>query len=215
MAGWFLLIFSFFSLSTLVSSFHSTHPTPHPVALFLDLTPTHASTDIPIELESETVDLSAFRSLWPLEGEELLPEESAERNDEATYNVDMSHVDQLMTMGFSRNRSIRALQNTGNSGAEVAMEWLFSKMDDACMSLGWEWRRWRPPSFSMIALALDEPIVAQPAAATAVNPAQVQSLQDMGFTAQQARKALKETVCGTANWIRIVGGGSGCCGVLW
>ena len=36
----------------------------------------------------------------------------------------------LTGMGFSENRSKRALINTNHSGAEAAMEWLFSHMED-------------------------------------------------------------------------------------
>jgi uncharacterized UBP type Zn finger protein len=47
--------------------------------------------------------------------------------------VDEAALEQLMAMGFSLNRSTRALLAT-KSGAEAAMEWLFSKMDDSCTS---------------------------------------------------------------------------------
>lgn len=35
-----------------------------------------------------------------------------------------------MAMGFGINRCKRALSNTGNNGAEVAMNWLFEHMED-------------------------------------------------------------------------------------
>jgi len=37
-----------------------------------------------------------------------------------------------MEMGFSRNRCVRAIMATDNNGAEVAMNWLFERMDDPC-----------------------------------------------------------------------------------
>lgn len=42
-------------------------------------------------------------------------------------------MEQLMAMGFPRNRCMRALINTGNNGAEVAMNWLFEHMEDPGM----------------------------------------------------------------------------------
>lgn len=47
--------------------------------------------------------------------------------------MDEAAVEQLMAMGFPRNRCMRALINTGNNGAEVAMNWLFEHMEDPGM----------------------------------------------------------------------------------
>jgi ubiquitin carboxyl-terminal hydrolase 5/13 len=33
-------------------------------------------------------------------------------------------------MGFSENRCSRAIINTGNTGVEVAMNWIFEHMED-------------------------------------------------------------------------------------
>lgn len=52
----------------------------------------------------------------------------------AEPSVDEAAVEQLMAMGFPRNRCMRALINTGNNGAEVAMNWLFEHMEDPGMS---------------------------------------------------------------------------------
>ena len=61
------------------------------------------------------------------ENEELLPE-SASAAAEPTF--DQAALDQLLAMGFPENRCKRAMMNTGNSGAEAAMNWLFEHMED-------------------------------------------------------------------------------------
>lgn len=83
-------------------------------------------------------------------GEELLPEEPKASGKYgcrdvilihlmtfwfiiAEPSVDEAAVEQLMAMGFPRNRCMRALINTGNNGAEVAMNWLFEHMEDPGM----------------------------------------------------------------------------------
>lgn len=82
-------------------------------------------------------------------------------------------------MGFPRNRAERAVFTTKNAGAEVAMNWLLEHMEDA---------------------DIDQPLVPPQSAApskpqqAAPNPEMVENLTQMGFTAAQARKALKETV---------------------
>lgn len=81
-------------------------------------------------------------------------------------------------MGFSENRCKRALFNTGHNGADLAMNWMFEHMEDP---------------------DIDDPL---PAASsnttsnTASGPSddQIATLQEMGFSAQQAKKALHETV---------------------
>ncbi|ORE19494.1 ubiquitinyl hydrolase [Rhizopus microsporus] len=104
-------------------------------------------------------------------GEELLPEESKPNTGGVTFN--QSDIDQLMAMGFSENRCKRALMNTGHNGAEVAMNWMFEHMEDP---------------------DIDDPLPTDDNQA-GNNPSDEQTamLQDMGFTAAQARKALRET----------------------
>ena len=131
--------------------------------------------NVPITMTSESVDLSSLKSPWPLPGDEMLAEDAPSAGASNEPQVDEQHVGQLTSMGFSRNRAMRALVATQHAGAEVAMEWLFSKMDD--------------PS-------LDAPLEPQPVASNSAPeaPAElVASLADMGFTAAQAKKALRET----------------------
>jgi ubiquitin carboxyl-terminal hydrolase 5/13 len=89
--------------------------------------------------------------------------------------VDESAVEQLMSMGFPRNRCVRALIKTGNNGPDVAMNWLFEHMDDP---------------------DIDDPIdtAADSGGMSDVSEAQLQGLMDMGFTLAQAKKAMSKTV---------------------
>lgn len=61
---------------------------------------------------------------------------------------------------------------TGNSSADVAMEWLFAHMEDA---------------------DIDSPLVLSSDAAPAVDPEKMSLVEMMGFAPAQARQALKET----------------------
>jgi ubiquitin carboxyl-terminal hydrolase 5/13 len=89
-----------------------------------------------------------------------------------------------MAMGFSENRCKRALLNTGHNGAEVAMNWMFEHMEDP---------------------EIDDPLPTESSDQTE-SPAenQILMLQDMGFTAAQARKALRETVSELKNIFRCI-----------
>ncbi|KAJ7827504.1 hypothetical protein B0H14DRAFT_1230424 [Mycena olivaceomarginata] len=95
----------------------------------------------------------------------------------AAPQFDPAALAQLEGMGFPLIRCQKALLATGNSNAEVAMEWLFAHMEDP---------------------DIDAPI--QPAAGGATGGGgpeptadQIAMLADMGFTSAQARKALRET----------------------
>ncbi|KAI9271509.1 hypothetical protein BDA99DRAFT_297871 [Phascolomyces articulosus] len=104
--------------------------------------------------------------------EELLPEDAPPAAAEPQF--DETAVEQLMAMGFPENRCKRALLNTGNNGAEIAMNWLFEHMEDP---------------------GIDDPLPSQAASGGASGPSeeQIGILCEMGFTPLQAKKALKET----------------------
>ncbi|CDH49949.1 ubiquitin carboxyl-terminal hydrolase 14 [Lichtheimia corymbifera JMRC:FSU:9682] len=124
--------------------------------------------NIEIKFPDGPLQLDKYMSQGQQPGEELLPEEP---KASAEPSVDEAAVEQLMAMGFPRNRCMRALINTGNNGAEVAMNWLFEHMEDP---------------------GIDDPIEAS-GDSGAVSEEQINLLCGMGFSAQQAKKALKET----------------------
>ncbi|XP_024538782.1 ubiquitin carboxyl-terminal hydrolase 14 [Selaginella moellendorffii] len=127
----------------------------------------------------DTIDISHMRGKGLQPGEELLPE----ADDEAEGPVaDEAIVSQLMDMGFPRVRCEKAAIFTSNHGAEPAMEWLLSHMDDPDIDV--------PYSHSSSNANVDENAV--------------QSLVALGFSADLARKALRATGGRTedaAEWI--------------
>ncbi|OWT38601.1 ubiquitin carboxyl-terminal hydrolase 5/13 [Cryptococcus neoformans Bt1] len=81
---------------------------------------------------------------------------------------------QLEAMGFPTVRCQKALLATGNNDAEIAMGWLFEHMEDP---------------------DIDAPIVLGGSKAASNEPSQEQigMIADMGFSHNQARKALRES----------------------
>lgn len=127
---------------------------------------------ISIKFPEGLIQLEKYMSQGQQPGEELLPEEkSSSISGGVSFN--QGDIDQLMAMGFSENRCRRALVNTGHNGAEVAMNWMFEHMDDA---------------------DIDDPLPIEGSAADEPAADQVSMLEEMGFTAAQAKKALRETV---------------------
>lgn len=65
--------------------------------------------------------------------------------------------------------------NTGHNGADIAMNWMFEHMEDP---------------------DIDDPLPATSSNTASAGPSedQISTLQEMGFSAQQAKKALHETV---------------------
>jgi len=115
--------------------------------------------------------LDAYKSNGVQENEVLLPEELSETKPSFTANTDA--LAQLEGMGFPRNRCEKALHATGNSNADVAMEWLFAHMEDS---------------------DIDAPLDIKSGPAGGVDPDKVSSLADMmGFPPTLARQALRET----------------------
>lgn len=133
--------------------------------------------DIPVIVGDKPLDLAEYKSAGPSEGEELLPEDTESK---PAFQANEVALQQLEAMGFSRVRCEKALKATGNSDAETASMWLFEHMEDA---------------------DIDEPMAAAgtsasggaSSAAAAVDPEAIDNLGAMGFSAPQARQALKET----------------------
>lgn len=115
----------------------------------------------------DRVDLTQLQTSGRQEGEVDLPDE--EKGEEIQFDNDA--LSSLIGMGFSENRAKRSLINTDHSGVEAATAWLFAHMEDD---------------------GLDEPIeVKKPV--EDVPGELLNMVTDMGFTENQARKALKNS----------------------
>jgi ubiquitin carboxyl-terminal hydrolase 5/13 len=144
---------------------------------------------IPLIVEDFLV-LDEYKGQGLQEGEQELPDESKQGKlklfsyttplltqpsyPAAEPEVDQAALAQLEGMGFPTIRCKKALLATGGD-PEVATGWLFEHMDDP---------------------DIDAPndMATSSAAVPAADPGLVSMLQDMGFTASQASKALRETV---------------------
>ena len=143
--------------------------------------------DIPVEVGDEVFDMSQYKSSGLQPGEEELPEEAdvGAVNTSGTAAAGAAFVpnevalSQLESMGFPRVRCEKALHATGNSDPESAMTWLFAHMEDT---------------------DIDEPVNHGGGATGAAGSGsggdedtqKIAQLGDMGITAPQARKALRE-----------------------
>ena len=78
--------------------------------------------DMPDEL-----DLSSLRAQGVQEGELLMPEDEAPK-EEIYENAEV--VAQLMEMGFSKEGCRRAVHQTKNAGIDAAMAWVMEHMGD-------------------------------------------------------------------------------------
>lgn len=132
--------------------------------------------DIPVQVGDKPFDMSVYLSPGLQPGEEELPEDADVAGSASISNKFVPNeaaLGQLRSMGFPQVRCEKALHATGNSDAEAAMNWLFSHMDDP---------------------DIDTPIdfgggTNQSSGASEEKIAQ---LAEMGISAPQARKALRE-----------------------
>ena len=130
--------------------------------------------DVPVLVGDESFALDAYLSPGQQLDEEVLPEDAAASNVPAFVPNPEAYA-MLEAMGFPQVRCEKALHATGNSDANAAMEWLFAHMDDP---------------------DIDTPVAlggGTAEAASAADPEKLVMLESMGFSAPQARKALKET----------------------
>lgn len=130
--------------------------------------------DIPVQVSDEPFDMTAYMSAGLQEGEEELPEDSGAdgASSGAAFIPHEAALGQLEGMGFPRVRCEKALHATGNNDAEAAMNWLFAHMDDA---------------------DIDEPVNLGSGLSGQVDDAdKIDQLGEMGISAPQARKALRE-----------------------
>lgn len=123
--------------------------------------------------------------------------------------LDESVIIQLVEMGFPMDACRKAVYYTGNSGAEAAMNWVMSHMDDPGRQrwvAGWDRASIHPlpqtliPSTSTdFANPLILPGSSGPGSTSAAAdpPPEdcVTTIVSMGFSRDQALKALRATVC--------------------
>lgn len=91
---------------------------------------TNVTPDIPIILPERDLVLDGYLAKGLQPGEEELPNVSSSSSGPPPQQFDAEVITQLEGMGFPLIRCQKALIATGNSGAEVAMEWLFNHMED-------------------------------------------------------------------------------------
>ncbi|TCD66348.1 hypothetical protein EIP91_001452 [Steccherinum ochraceum] len=129
--------------------------------------------EIPVILPSDDIlHMGEFLGHGLQLDETLLPDDLPAAPALPEFNA--AAMAQLEGMGFPAVRCQKALLATGNSDPNVAMEWLFQHMDDA---------------------DIDAPIQLASAVGNTAEPSaeQISMLADMGFSAPQAKKALRET----------------------
>jgi len=122
----------------------------------------------------EKIDLGVLRAIGPKSTEHMMSENSSTNDAPKQPQMNQKFVEELMGMGFPKNRCERAVFKTNNQGTEVAMGWLLEHMED---------------------IDIDEPIFLAKKETKQINldPAVIENLVQMGFTNAQAKKALKET----------------------
>lgn len=97
--------------------------------MLVDLSAGHdaqsGNTDIPIILPEGDLVLDKYVGKGLQAGEVEIPDGSSSSSAPSLPQFDAEAMAQLEGMGFPAVRCQKALLATGNSGAEVAMEWLF------------------------------------------------------------------------------------------
>ncbi|KAH7081616.1 ubiquitin carboxyl-terminal hydrolase 14 [Paraphoma chrysanthemicola] len=135
--------------------------------------------DVPVIVNDEPFSFDAYKSNGLSEGEELLPEGADTGGSPNKWVPNEAALSMLEAMGFPRVRCEKALHATGNEDPEAASNWLFSHMEDADID--------DPVDFNAGSGSGGN------AASTAIDPEKIENLGAMGFSAPQARQALKET----------------------
>ncbi|KAH7410292.1 ubiquitin carboxyl-terminal hydrolase 14 [Phaeosphaeria sp. MPI-PUGE-AT-0046c] len=133
--------------------------------------------DVPVIVNDDAFSFDAYKSKGLTDDEELLPDDADTGSSLNKWVPNEAALAMLEAMGFPRNRCEKALNATGNEDPEAASNWLFAHMDDPDID--------EPANFDAGG--------ASAAASTAVDPEKIENLGAMGFSAPQARQALKET----------------------
>jgi len=101
--------------------------------------PTKLTMDVTVDKE---ITLEPYRGKGLQKGEEEMPKAGGDNKPKANDAI----VEQLVSMGFGKNRCIRAAIATNNTDADAAMNWLLTKMDDASLDLPLEAAKSDAPS---------------------------------------------------------------------
>jgi ubiquitin carboxyl-terminal hydrolase 5/13 len=133
--------------------------------------------DVPVIVNDEPFSFDAYKSKGLTEDEELLPDDASTGGSSNQWVPNEAALSMLEAMGFPRVRCEKALHATGNEDAEAASNWLFAHMEDP---------------------DIDDPVNFNAghdggAAPSTIDPEKIENLGAMGFSAPQARQALKET----------------------
>ena len=132
----------------------------------------------------EEMDVSCLLAKGLQPGEVEMPEDdrpaAAAANATPSIVPDPNIVDQLASMGFSIEGCKKAAFHTKNSGVEAAMNWVMEHMNDA--DFNDPWVDPNGPKSGGVA-----------AAAFVPNEESLAMVMSMGFTMEQATKALKNT----------------------
>ena len=140
--------------------------------------------DVPVIVGDDVFDFEPYRSKGKQADEEELPEDSDDAaSSRAGFVPNEMALEMLMAMGFPRVRCEKALHATGNEDAEVAAAWLFEHMEDPDIDT----------PVNLGGAAGGAGAGPGPGAGAAVDPEKIEGLGHMGFSAPQARQALKET----------------------
>lgn len=135
--------------------------------------------DVPVIFNDEAFSFDSYRSSGLKDGEEVLPDDADTGVSSNKWVPNEAALSILEAMGFPRVRCEKALHATGNDDPEAASNWLFSHMEDP---------------------DIDDPVdfnagsgSGRAGASAAIDPEKIENLGAMGFSAPQARQALKET----------------------
>lgn len=138
--------------------------------------------DVSIEMPEE-LDISQLRGTGLQPGEEELPDIApplVTPDEPKAPMLDESVIIQLVEMGFPMDACRKAVYYTGNSGAEAAMNWVMSHMDD--------------PDFANPLILPGSSGPGSTSAAADPPPEDcVTTIVSMGFSRDQALKALRAT----------------------
>ena len=134
--------------------------------------------DVPVVVDDGPISFDQYMSPGQSETEELLPEDDpqVQSSSSSQFVPNEAALSMLESMGFPRNRCVKALHATGNADPEAASHWLFAHMEDP---------------------GIDEPLKLEggqgSSGSGAIDTEKIEALGNMGFSAPLAKQALKET----------------------